>query len=482
MKDSFTDYFEELIGPEEAEQFFCALRSKETLRGLRANTLKITKGKLHDWLVLQGYEVENCDFSTDCLLLSGRGEKLALKLPYHAGFTYPQDPSSMFAVEYLDPQPGEMVLDLTAAPGGKTTHIAQKMENRGLLIANDMDTRRLKSLHFNLERLGVWNTLVTRATPYRLSQHFGEVFDRVLLDPSCSGEGLLVTHGGKPNFWNRKALKRYAAEQFGLLCSAFALLKPGGRLVYSTCTLNDVEDDGVVEKLLKKFPEAELVNVKLAEDDLLSVKAPKQVNRSDGSALKGVRFWPQKSGTKGFFCVAISKSSSIDNGSQPGGQLNGKPGSMRRLNKERRRRFDQFIRERFACDLPEGVDLVTPIKASEKQVVHLMSKGSREYPLPQSFSFSFPFFELGKGGPDGSEIRLTHAGAIWLGLHATKGVVDLNREETINIFEQKPMENSRTDENGEKLNGFFLIKHEDFPLGQAKFTEKSIEPKLPRQF
>ena len=248
-KTNFQDYFRELIGEAEAQAFFDAIAKKERgPRTLRVNTLKISKEKLTAWLESQGYQVGDSEFSRDGLVLEGRGEPLALKLPYHAGFTYPQDSASMFAVEVLDPQPGELAIDLTAAPGGKTTHIAQRMKNTGVLVANDMDSRRLKALHSNLERLGIWNTFVTRATPYRLSQHFGEVFDRVLLDPSCSGEGLLVTHDGKPDFWNKKALKRYSAEQFGLLCSAFGMLKPGGRLVYSTCTLNDVEDDGDAEE------------------------------------------------------------------------------------------------------------------------------------------------------------------------------------------------------------------------------------------
>ena len=130
LKDVFKDYYRELVGAEEAEQFFSSIeaagqsKKEEGFRSIRVNTLRISKKDLTKWFTSQGYEVSDSPYSDDGLELKGSGQEWALKLPYHAGFTYPQDAASMFAVEVLNPQPGESVLDLTAAPGGKSTHIA----------------------------------------------------------------------------------------------------------------------------------------------------------------------------------------------------------------------------------------------------------------------------------------------------------------------------------------------------------------------
>ncbi len=446
MKTEFQDYFRGLVGDTEAEQFFCAIEGKSNRRGLRINSLKVGMDVMMEWLEKCGYEVKKSEFSEEGLEISGRGERLSLKLPYHAGFTYPQDLASMFAVELLDPQPGEWVLDLTAAPGGKTTHIAQKMRNTGVLVANDIDSRRLKALHSNLERLGVWNTVVIRAKAHWLAGFYGETFDRVLLDPSCSGEGLLVTRDGKPAFWNVKSLKRYAAEQFGLLCSAFTLLKPGGRLVYSTCTLNDVEDDGVVERLLKKFPEAEI-------DEVAMDGVPEQVGD-----LKGIRFWPHKTGTKGFFCVAIRKSESL-------GEAEGKGEKLKVLNERQVRRYEAYVEKNFGCELPDAGFVL------RNQNLFVVSKDIEKFPLTPKYSLGFPLLKIVR-----DELRPTHAGALWLGLRATKSVFDLNREGVEAVFERQPIENISSKK------GLFLVRFGQFPVGIGKLTEKKVEVIVPKQY
>jgi NOL1/NOP2/sun family putative RNA methylase len=433
MKQSFQDYFRELIGETEAEAFFNTIETKETRRGLRVNTLKTTKLALKEWLESQGYTVSDSPFSRDGLEIEGRGERLALKLPYHAGFTYPQDPSSMYAVELLDPQPGEVVIDLTAAPGGKTTHIAQRMENTGVLFANDMDTRRLKALHSNLERLGIWNCVVTRMEPYKLSLMYTETFDRVLIDPSCSGEGLLVTHDGKPSHWNTKALKRYMAEQFGLLCSAFRLLKPGGRLVYSTCTLNDKEDDGVVKKLLKKFPQAQIEQIEVPG-------TPEQLGD-----LMGTRFWPHKTQTKGFFCIAITKTET--------------------LGLDNEKEANETLKPLKAKQLQEFKLPASP-KASfvlRNDYLFAVSEALTRFPLPRHYSLSFPLMKDGEP---------SHAGALWMAQYGSSH--ELNYEETRHYFEDGVLE---FDGEGD----FTLIKYKRFPLGFASKYREGFRAMLPKQ-
>ncbi|MBT4384151.1 RsmB/NOP family class I SAM-dependent RNA methyltransferase [Candidatus Peregrinibacteria bacterium] len=451
MKAVFEDYFRELIG-DNADAFFDAIKAKKTRRALRANSLKSSKDEVAKWLTDSGYEVTDSPFSSDGIEITGRGERLSLKLPYYAGFTYPQDPSSMFAIDVLDPQPGENVIDMTAAPGGKTTHIAQRMKNTGVLLANDLDKKRLKALHSNLERLGVWNAVVTRLPAHKLSLFYPEKFDRVLLDPSCSGEGLLVTRDGKESFWNRKGLKRYANDQFSLLCSAFRLLKPGGRLVYSTCTLNDVENDGVVQKLIDRFEEAEIVDVKVNG-------APEQI-----SGLKGFRFWPQKTQTKGFFCIAITKTASVEFSTEENDLKNNR---LKVLKDRSAKNHINILDKAFGIgDLLD--DAVFTVRDGH---VFRVSPDMIGFPLPPYYFLSFPFLKLHSGSS-----HPTHVGALWLALYASKGIHELNQEDTLAFFERRPISYS-----GEER-GLFLAKYKNFPLGIAMLGENSIDINMPKQF
>jgi len=442
MKDSFKQYFTELVGDVEAQSFFDAIDAKKTRRGIRVNTLKTTKKLLREWLEKNGYTVTDSPFSKDSLEIEGRGELWSLKLPYHAGFTYPQDPSSTFVVDVLDPQPGETVIDMTAAPGGKTTHIAQRMNNQGVLFANDMDTRRLKALHSNLERLGIWNAVVLRMNAHKLTLMYPEVFDRVLLDPSCSGEGLLNTHDGKPEFWSPKSLKHYSQDQFSLICSAFRLLKPGGRLVYSTCTLNAVEDDKVVEKLLKKFPQAEIIT-----------DHPKHTPEQIGE-LKGIRFWPHKTNTKGFFCIAIGKKESL--GLVPQEDT---PRKVKTAANKKVRAVEVELEKLYGVtDFPwEWVE--------RDDFLFGVSKELTKFHLPFKHSLSFPIYKDG---------RLTHAAALWVGLNGGKSL-EVPGDELEAFFKEH-----RTSTQGDRK--FELLKSGDFPLGIARKEGERMQPLLPRMF
>ncbi len=438
LKDSFKDYFKELIG-DEFDAFLDFVSNGRTRRTVRVNTLKISKEKLRKWFEENGYEAANNPFSSDAIDVIGEGMPLSLKLPYLAGFTYPQDSSSMFAVELLNPQPGETIIDLTAAPGGKTTHIAQRMKNTGVLIANDMDTSRLKALHSNLERLGVWNAVTIRMMPHKIAEMYPGVFDKVLLDPSCSGEGLLAK-GGKPSFWSPKSVKRYASEQFGILKSAFLLLKPGGTLVYSTCTLNKFEDDGVVERLLEEFPEAEI-----ADSSHVSNFAPPQF-----TGFLGFRFWPHKTRTKGFFCISIRKKSPA------GGGLNNQGNFLQVLNTEEIKKFHY--------DLPDCKFVV------RENNLFCVSNELADFALPKSYSLAFPILRIFN-----TEVRPTHPGAIWLGLKVKTAVYELTREEVEKLIERQAIES-------DKPEGDYFIKFEIFPLGYGKVIRGKLEMNFPRQY
>lgn len=180
--------------------------------------------------------------------------------PYHAaGLYYLQDPGAMAVGAMIDPEPGERVLDLAAAPGGKATHLAARMRDTGLLVANDVNRTRALELAGNLERLGVTCAMVTSETPARLADRFGAYFDRVLLDAPCSGESMFHKSAAALADWSEASVAGCARRQDELVGEAARLVRPGGLLVYSTCTFSREENEGVVERFLAGHAEFEPV-------------------------------------------------------------------------------------------------------------------------------------------------------------------------------------------------------------------------------
>ena len=175
---------------------------------------------------------------------------------YHeAGVYYLQEASAMAPVVLLDPQPDEKVCDLCAAPGGKTTQIAGRMRGRGFLLCNEINPKRAKILSRNIERMAVANALVTNEHPETLAQRFPGFFDRVLVDAPCSGEGMFRKEEAAVTDWSEETVAMCARRQGEILHSAAKLVRPGGRLVYSTCTFAPAEDEGVVAAFLEAHPE-----------------------------------------------------------------------------------------------------------------------------------------------------------------------------------------------------------------------------------
>ena len=214
--------------------------------------------------------------------------------PYHeAGVYYLQEASAMAPVQLLDPQPGEKICDLCAAPGGKTTQIAGRMAGEGLLLCNEINPKRAKILSRNIERMGVANALVTNEHPQKLAQHLPEYFDRVLIDAPCSGEGMFRKEEAAVTDWSPETVEMCARRQAEILDSGAEMLRPGGRLVYSTCTFAPQEDEMAVAEFLSRHPEFE------PED----VIAPWFEKGENGS----FRMWPHKLLGEGHFAAVLRK-------------------------------------------------------------------------------------------------------------------------------------------------------------------------------
>lgn len=176
--------------------------------------------------------------------------------PWHdAGVYYIQEPSAMSVAEAAAPRPGMRVLDLCAAPGGKSSHLASLMGDRGLLVSNEIHPGRAKILSRNIERMGLRNTLVTNESPARLAGRFSGFFDLVVVDAPCSGEGMFRKEEAAVTEWSPETVALCAARQDEILDEAARMLAPGGALVYSTCTFAPEEDEGSVSRFLARHPD-----------------------------------------------------------------------------------------------------------------------------------------------------------------------------------------------------------------------------------
>lgn len=230
---------------------FLAGYKKERACGLRVNTGKISCEDAKRLMPFSFAPVEWCDTG-----FSYQEQERPGKHPYHeAGLYYIQEPSAMAAAELLTPALGERILDLCAAPGGKTTQIAAKLQRTGLLVSNEIHPQRVKILSQNVERMGLRNTVVTNETPERLAERFPEYFDRIIVDAPCSGEGMFRKDQQAVTEWSPENVPRCAKRQKEILSCAYHMLRFGGFLVYSTCTFSEEENEEVIETLLKEHKE-----------------------------------------------------------------------------------------------------------------------------------------------------------------------------------------------------------------------------------
>ena len=248
--------------------------------------------------------------------------------PYHeAGVYYLQEASAMAPVTLLDPQPGQWVCDLCAAPGGKTTQIAARLQGQGFLLCNEYSPKRAKILSRNVERMGIANAMVTNETPQNLAKKYEGLFDRVLIDAPCSGEGMFRKEEAAVTDWSEDTVLMCANRQKEILESGAALVAPGGRLVYSTCTFAPEENEQVIEWFLHLHPEFTPE----------PVEAPWFTSGENGT----FRLWPHKLLGEGHFAAVLRKA----------GEPAEKP--VFRDSQKLPKQWTEFARE-LGITLPEG--------------------------------------------------------------------------------------------------------------------------------
>ncbi len=270
---------------------------------LRVNTLKYDIQNLMKYFKDKNIKFERVPWYKDALIIKNANEKQIQKLEiYEKGYIYIQSLSSMIPPLVLNPQIGEKILDLTAAPGSKTTELASLMNNNGYILANELDKVRYERLIYNINRQGAEIVETVNERGEKLGNKYPEFFDKVLLDTPCSGEGrFIVSSVATYRDWSTKKVKELSKLQKKLFESAYKALKPNGTMVYSTCTLNLEENEFVLDWALKNF------NLKLVNIELDIKDAQNGFNDNlDKSVNKAIRILPSKD-TEGFFVAKFVK-------------------------------------------------------------------------------------------------------------------------------------------------------------------------------
>ena len=355
--------------------------------------------------------------------------------PFHeAGVYYLQEASAMSAVAMLDPQPGERICDLCAAPGGKTTQIAGRMMGKGFLLCNEYSPKRAKILSRNIERMGVANALVTNENTEKLAQRLPEFFDRVLIDAPCSGEGMFRKEEAAVTDWSQETVEMCARRQAEILDNGAKLVCPGGRLVYSTCTFAPEENEWTIAAFLQSHPEFSL------ED----VDAPWFTPAGIGQ----FRLLPHKLLGEGHFVAVMRKAGDFQ------------PEKSRITPEKLPKEWVAFAKE-LKISLPEG----KPVQFGQS-----LYWAPAEMPELKGLKVERPGLELGIVKKD--RFEPAHALALWL--------KDCANVENVGVDDPKTDKYLHGDVIDSEKKGWCLVKADGYSIGWGKGDGRVLKNHYPK--
>ncbi|MCQ2533101.1 MAG: RsmB/NOP family class I SAM-dependent RNA methyltransferase [Clostridia bacterium] len=298
------DYFKRTNTSEEDVKAFFESFDKKALKGIRLNRLKVAPFQDKDILATLGEE--NINPVSWCESGYYTNMEASGKDPYyHAGVYYPQEPSAMLPGQVVGAKPGDFVLDLCAAPGGKSCRVAEDLKGEGMLVANEINEDRAKALLRNIERMGISNCVILNETPENIADKLPCFFDKVLVDAPCSGEGMFRRDFQAISSWSKFGPDSCIPIQETILEAAYVVLKPGGELVYSTCTFCEGENEEGIVRFLERHPNMSVLS---CESFISGV-----THLDNTSSLPGaMRIWPHKSEGDGHFCVKLKKGEMLE--------------------------------------------------------------------------------------------------------------------------------------------------------------------------
>ena len=300
LPQSFLDSMKEILG-EDYEAFLAGFDGQRQY-GLRVNTLKMN---LEEFERIAPFHLKKVPWISNGYFYEA--EDVPAKHPfYSAGLYYLQEPSAMTPASRLKVQPGERVLDLCAAPGGKATELGAALQGEGLLVANDINPARARALLRNLELFGISNSFVTNEPPHVLAERFPEFFHKIMVDAPCSGEGMFRKNPAVVDSWQEKGPEYFSKLQREIIVQAADMLLPGGMMFYSTCTFSPLENEKTITHLLKERSDMEVIPMEDYEgfaEGLTSYRG----EVFDESCKLCRRIWPHKMSGEGHFMALLHK-------------------------------------------------------------------------------------------------------------------------------------------------------------------------------
>ncbi len=302
LQIEFDQRIKEMLG--EDYQSYLDSFHMDSYQGLRVNTSKIS---VEDFLKISPFRLEPVDWCPNGFYYE-KQEKPGKHPYYFAGLFYIQEPSAMTTASLLPVKEGDFVLDLCAAPGGKSTELAAKLKGTGLLVTNDISHSRAKALLKNIEMFGVGNALVTSEPPNVLAKRFPGFFDKILIDAPCSGEGMFRKQSNMMKAWEQNGVDLFVGLQRSILKEAVTMLKPGGKIIYSTCTFSKEENEQSVEYLLSLDASLHLVELPFYQG--FDKGHPEWGLTGQTDLSKCRRLWPHRVKGEGHFVAMVEKDNS----------------------------------------------------------------------------------------------------------------------------------------------------------------------------
>ena len=423
---------------------------------VRFDEHKIKKAELLSILEKEGVTAGEVPEIPCALYLSGYDHLSALP-SFCEGLYQVQDLSSMQVALWSEVKAGDQVLDVCAAPGGKATELAAKLHGTGLLIANDISSKRAKALLKNIELFGVENSFIVTEYPQKLQEYFTGFFDKILIDAPCSGEGMFRKEPSMVKAWEQNGPEFYAKLQEEILRQALPMLKPGGYLLYSTCTFSPLEDEGTVDKILSMDDSMEIVPMQGYVG--FSKGNPAWVDSSRSEIEDCIRIFPHKLDGEGHFLALFHKKETAEGAVQSYDQRrSGLKGEEKRLFQE----FAAGLAREFEPDRME----------SKQGMVYYMPKQ-----LPDMKGLRFLRSGLFLGEMKKNRFEPSQSLAMALKKSEYKNCLDLSSKDERVIRYLKGETLTLTQEEAGKDNGWVLVCVDGYPLGWGKKNKSSLKNK-----
>lgn len=300
LPEEYTQRMKELL-KDEFDDYMTSFND-ERLYGIRVNTLKMS---VDDFYNKKLYELEPVQWCKEGFYYNGADVRPSKSPYYHAGLYYLQEPSAMSTAAVADIQPGERVLDVCAAPGGKSTQAGAKLKGEGMLVTNDISTSRTKALLKNVELFGLTNAVVLNESPDRIADRFPMFFDKIIIDAPCSGEGMFRKDADVIKAWGKSMSDFCLSAQYEILEACARAVCDGGYIIYSTCTFDPAENENQIDAFLIRHPEFELCEI---PPELGLDRGRAEWSKSGNSELKKCgRLWPHKTKGEGHFVAKMRK-------------------------------------------------------------------------------------------------------------------------------------------------------------------------------